>query len=93
LVSFALLSKKKNGESLNVHGAELCRALREFAPLYLGGRNRALFRLAQLKIHSSEDLGKIVFALVKHGVVQMSESDSESDFLGRFTLATLFEDE
>jgi uncharacterized repeat protein (TIGR04138 family) len=42
--------------------------------------------LRELGLRRSEDVGRVMFALVKKGVVRRQESDSEADFNGLFAL-------
>jgi uncharacterized repeat protein (TIGR04138 family) len=42
--------------------------------------------LRELGLQRSEDVGRVVFALVKKGLVRRQESDAESDFEGLFVL-------
>jgi uncharacterized repeat protein (TIGR04138 family) len=42
--------------------------------------------LRELGLRRSEDVGRVVMALVKKGLVRRQESDAESDFEGLFVL-------
>ncbi len=42
--------------------------------------------LRELGLQRSEDVGRVVFALIEKGVIRRQESDAESDFAGLFVL-------
>ena len=67
----------------------LCHALREYARLHFGGTSQAIVHLGVLGISRSEDVGRIVDALVLAGLLQKPPADSAGGFDGLFTLATL----
>jgi uncharacterized repeat protein (TIGR04138 family) len=46
----------------------------------------AIERLGQLGILTSEDVGKIVYAFVDAGHMQIAPDDSQDDFAGLFTI-------
>ena len=66
----------------------LCQALREYARLHYGGMSQAIMHLGVLGISRSEDVGRIVHALVLAGLLQNPPADAGGDFHGMFTLAT-----
>jgi uncharacterized repeat protein (TIGR04138 family) len=75
----------------SLRARDICSALREYSLWNSGGENEAIIELAQKKIRFSEDVGSIVFGLVEAGLFSASESDSQSDFDGLFTLENLFD--
>lgn len=62
----------------HVSGQELCFGLRDFAVKQFGLLARTV--LASWNIQSTEDFGKIVFALVESQMLRKSDSDSMLDF-------------
>ena len=68
----------------------VCAAVRDLALAHFGGPTRAGERLRDLQLLRSEDVGRVVAALVEAGLVSPSEHDSPADFHGVFTLETLF---
>lgn len=76
---------------IQVTAGQLCDGIRELAFDEFAHRGEALLRLRAWGIESSEDVGRIIYALVSVGHLHTSPEDSPSDFDGLFTLATLFE--
>ena len=83
-VTYASIRRGERGAP--VTAGEVCRALREYARLSSGGIGAAVRRLQEFNISSSEDVGKIVYALVGAGVITESPTDSREQFNGLFTL-------
>jgi uncharacterized repeat protein (TIGR04138 family) len=69
----------------------ICDSIRDYALEHYGSREVALETLRFWKLEKSEDVGKIVFALVEVGVLTAEEDDLMHDFDGLFTLETLFD--
>ena len=80
----------KELESLNRHvtGQQLCLALRDTALKRWGLMARSV--LARWNINSTEDIGRIVFALVENGWLQKQPDDSIEDFDHVFDFAQSF---
>ena len=74
----------------HVSAREVCDALREYAPLHLGGIRDALLTMAAWNIRRSEDVGRIVYRMVEAGCFRASEGDSEDGFKGIFKLDDFF---
>ncbi|HEV2295741.1 MAG TPA: hypothetical protein VGR35_17975 [Tepidisphaeraceae bacterium] len=74
----------------NLSARAICAALRDYARYAFGGESGAILELASRAIHESEDVGRIVFAMVEAQVFRAGEGDSPGDFQGVFTLDTLF---
>ena len=88
-------SEERTGSSnvkLVVSAKDLCAAIREFALTYFGSVTDARAGLRNLGLTRSEDVGRIVAALVEAGMVSASEGESPSELKGVFTLDTLFPD-
>ncbi len=62
----------------HVNGQDLCHALREFAHEQFGLLARHV--LAGWGIHSTSDIGEIVYNLIKIGEMTKSDSDRREDF-------------
>ncbi len=73
----------------HVSGQELCDGLRRYAAREFGLLARDV--LAHWSIRSTEDFGKIVFAMVDAGLLRTSEEDSMNDFVGVFSFDEAFE--
>ncbi|MFH0980846.1 MAG: Minf_1886 family protein [Planctomycetota bacterium] len=73
----------------NVSGEALCWALRDFAVRRWGGL--AGMVLGQWHIRSTEDFGRIVFAMVEHGVMQKESHDSIDHFKNVFDFTEAFD--
>ena len=77
------------GRGRHVSGSELCDGLRRYARQEFGLLARDV--LAHWRIHSTEDFGRIVFAMVDAGLLRTSEEDSLDDFIGVYTFGEAFE--
>ncbi|GAB4385265.1 MAG: hypothetical protein Kow0022_10470 [Phycisphaerales bacterium] len=67
-------------DSLHVSGQQLCLGLRDYALQRYGLLARTVLR--KWNIHSTEDFGRIVFALVESGLMRKTEDDRIEDFQG-----------
>jgi uncharacterized repeat protein (TIGR04138 family) len=75
----------------HVTSVELCFGLREYAlVLFDEDADEARAALKDWNIRSSEDVGKIIFAMIKSGFILPSEGDNLKDFDSIFSLDTLF---
>jgi uncharacterized repeat protein (TIGR04138 family) len=77
--------------SRHVSGRQLCLGLRDYAVQEYGLMARAVLR--HWNIHSCEDFGRIVFAMVEGGLMHKTSDDSIDDFQGVFRFAEAFEPE
>jgi uncharacterized repeat protein (TIGR04138 family) len=74
----------------HVTAADVCRAVREYAGWYFNDREEALDLLAEWNLRSSDDVGRVVYGMVKAGLMATSPQESPDDFHGVFTLDNLF---
>lgn len=72
---------------------DVCLALRKFARWYFNDKAEALDLLAEWKVRSSEDVGRIVYGMVTAGMLKTALEDAQSDYDGLFVLDRLFEDD
>ncbi len=72
----------------NVSGTDLCWALRDFALRQWG--MMADLVLQKWNIKSTDDFGRIVFALVENGFMQKEPHDSIDDFRSVYDFAEVF---
>jgi uncharacterized repeat protein (TIGR04138 family) len=70
----------------HVTGRELCLAARQVALRYYGPM--ALTVLDQWGVHSTSDIGEIVYNLIKSGDLDKTPSDKRSDFDDVYNFAT-----
>jgi uncharacterized repeat protein (TIGR04138 family) len=77
-------------ERRHISGRELAEGLRDVAIQRFGLMARAV--LAYWGMDSTEDVGRIVFALVECGVLVKQEGDRIEDFRGVFDFQEAFED-
>ncbi len=77
-------------EERHVSGPELCLGLRDYAIRQYGRLARTV--LAHWHISSTEDFGKIVFAMVQSGLMRQSEDDRLEDFQGVYEFDEVFEE-
>ena len=71
--------------SQHVNGRELCEGARDLALRHYG--LMAIAVMAQWGIHSTSDLGEIVYNLIASGDLEKTPEDSRSDFDGVFDFA------
>ncbi len=72
----------------HVSGEELAWCCRDFAILQYGPMAQTV--LEHWGIRRTDDLGRIVFALVEVGLLVTQPGDREEDFAGRFDFAEAF---
>jgi uncharacterized repeat protein (TIGR04138 family) len=84
------MSKRQSGRAVGSHvtGQELLEGLRRFTLKEYGPMSMML--LNEWGVESCEDFGRIVFSLVRHGVLGKSESDKLEDFTNAFTFEEAF---
>jgi uncharacterized repeat protein (TIGR04138 family) len=75
----------------HVKGSELADSVRELAMERYGPLARIV--LEYWGIHSTADIGDVVFLLVDHGVLTKQESDRREDFEGLWSFEQVFEAE
>lgn len=73
-------SEALDDDSLHVSGQQLCLGLRDYALQRYGLLARTVFR--KWNIHTTEDFGRIVFALVDSGLMRKTDDDTLEDFQG-----------
>jgi uncharacterized repeat protein (TIGR04138 family) len=78
-------------EPRHISGAELAVGVRDLALAEFGPMARTV--LAHWGIHSTEDLGQIVFAMVDCGLLTKREEDRQEDFRDLFDFEEVFEHE
>jgi uncharacterized repeat protein (TIGR04138 family) len=76
-------------EPRHISGSELAEGARALAMKQFGPLARTV--LEHWGIHSTEDMGEIVFALVEAGVLIKEEEDRAEDFRGIFDFEEAFE--
>jgi uncharacterized repeat protein (TIGR04138 family) len=75
----------------HISGEELAESARRVAIDSFGPLARTV--LEHWGIHSTADIGEIVFLLVDHGVLTKQDSDSREDFEGLYSFEQVFESE
>ncbi|MEX0885008.1 MAG: Minf_1886 family protein [Phycisphaeraceae bacterium] len=78
-------------EGRHVSGEQLCFGLRDFAVKEYGLLARTVLR--RWHINTSEDFGRIVFAMVDAGLMHKTEDDTLADFVDIFDFADAFNPE
>jgi uncharacterized repeat protein (TIGR04138 family) len=76
-------------EPRHISGRELALGVRDLALLEFGPMARTV--LAHWGIHTTDDLGQIVFAMVDCGVLIKREEDRQEDFENLFDFEEAFE--
>jgi uncharacterized repeat protein (TIGR04138 family) len=72
----------------HVDAAELCDAVRKLGLRQYG--SLAAMLLAHWGVHSTSDIGEIIYNLISAGDLEKTEGDSRSDFDNLFDFATAF---
>lgn len=75
----------------HITGPELADSVRDLAIQRYGLLARTV--LEHWGVHSTADLGEIVFLMVDHGVLTKQETDSKEDFEGLYSFERVFEAE
>ncbi|MBT8479568.1 MAG: hypothetical protein KJO06_11660 [Gemmatimonadetes bacterium] len=75
----------------HISGSELAEAVRDLAIDRFGLLARVV--LEHWGVHSTEDIGEIVFLLVDHGVLTKEDTDRREDFADVFSFEEVFESE
>ena len=76
------------GEEHHVSGQELCEGLGDYAVDRYGLLAKAV--LAKWGVHSTDDFGRIVFAMIDAGLMRRSEDDLFEHFIGVYAFADAF---
>jgi uncharacterized repeat protein (TIGR04138 family) len=76
-------------EPRHISGAELAQGVRDLAIRRYGPMARTV--LEHWGIHSTQDLGEMVFAMVDCGVLIRREDDRKEDFLDLYDFEEVFE--
>ncbi|RNC80908.1 MAG: hypothetical protein ED559_03665 [Phycisphaera sp.] len=75
-------------ESRHVSGQELCLGLRDLAIRRYGPLARTV--LGHWNVHSTDDFGKVVFALINVGILRKTDEDSMDDFISVYEFDEAF---
>ena len=73
----------------HITGRELAEGLRALALEQFGPMARRV--LEHWGIHGTEDMGRVVFAMVEHGILVKQEGDRPEDFEGLYDFEEAFE--
>ncbi|MBS0266123.1 MAG: hypothetical protein JSS02_29600 [Planctomycetes bacterium] len=85
-------TSEEYGESTaHISGPELLESLRELALERFGYLARTVFRC--WSIHSTDDVGRVVFDLIKRGAMSKTDRDQLSDFFDVYDFKTALEDQ
>lgn len=74
--------------SRHVSGRQLCYGLRDLAVQEYGLMARAVLR--SWNIHSCEDFGRVVFAMVNAGLMHKTDTDDADDFTNVYRFSEAF---
>lgn len=77
-------------ESRHVSGRQLCMGLRDYAQRQYGRLAKTV--LQRWHIHTTEDFGKIVFAMIDAGMMRKTDEDSVEEFRDVFRFEDAFVD-
>lgn len=76
------------GEDRHVSGQQLCLGLRDFALSQYGMLARTV--LSRWGVRTTDDFGKIVFAMIDAGLMRRSDDDNFEDFSGVYDFHEAF---
>jgi uncharacterized repeat protein (TIGR04138 family) len=79
-------AQSRHEQTLAVSPTVLCDEFLRFCRGYFNDENEARDLLAEWKLRSSEDIGRVIYAMVNAQLVCSSGADSPADFNGRFTI-------
>ncbi|MGI8602674.1 MAG: Minf_1886 family protein [Verrucomicrobiales bacterium] len=83
------VGRSKRGEPVHLSAAQLCSSLRQYALEQFGPLSHVV--LASWTVHSTSDIGEIVYLLIDAGAFARSEGDAREDFNDVFDFAAVFE--
>jgi uncharacterized repeat protein (TIGR04138 family) len=75
-------------ESRHITGEQLCLGLRDLAVERYGGLARTV--LEHWNVRTTEDFGRLVFALIDAGVLRKTDEDRFEDFIGVYDFDEAF---
>lgn len=75
-------------ESRHVTGQQLCLGLRDFAIRQFGLLAKLV--LGRWGVHSTDDFGKIVFAMIEAGLMRKTDEDTLGDFRAVYDFSEAF---
>lgn len=81
---------RSEDESRHINGRQLCMGLRDFAIRQYGRMARTVLR--SWNITTTEDFGRIVFAMVQAEMMRQSKDDSIEDFRAVYDFDEAFAD-
>ena len=82
------LQKPRKGSKRHVSGRELLDGLRIYSLEQLGPMAKTVFN--RWGIHTTHDIGEMVFILVRHGILGKTDEDRMEDFDGGFDFDEAF---
>jgi uncharacterized repeat protein (TIGR04138 family) len=82
------IGKANKGQVRHITGQELLAGIRAYALSRYGPM--AITLLHEWGVQRCDDFGEIVFALVEHGVLSKTETDSRADFRGGYDFEEAF---
>lgn len=88
-VTIKVLQHGRNDQINHVSGPELCQGFRDYALEQFGPMVPTI--LDAWGIHSTRDIGEMVFNLIRTGAFSRSDSDKIEDFENVFAFADAFE--
>ncbi|MEO1583023.1 MAG: Minf_1886 family protein [Planctomycetota bacterium] len=77
-------------DSRHVSGADLCLGLKDLAIERYGPLARTV--LEHWNVYSTEDFGRLVFALIEAGILRKTDEDDYNDFVGVYDFDEAFGD-
>ena len=90
VIRFLHADQALRGQIRHVGARQVCDGLRDYAFQYFNDTAEAMDLLGEWGLRRSEDVGRVVFALVRAGELQARAEDREEDFAGLFELERLF---
>lgn len=89
-VKDAIQQARRIDPTADMNAAWICQSVQTRAKSYFNDADEARELLDEWGIRGSEDVGKIVFGLVQHGLLQTSNGDTMAQYYGLLSLEDLF---
>jgi len=79
----------RRGGQEHVTARDVCAGFRDYARMYFNDGAEAVDLLSEWGLRGSDDVGKVIFAMIETGHAKSAEGDRLEDFAGVFTLDDL----
>jgi uncharacterized repeat protein (TIGR04138 family) len=91
VLGYTLRRVRREGQE-HVTAKDVCAGFREYARMYFNDAGEAIDLLSEWGLRGSDDVGRIIFAMIETGHAKAAEGDRPEDFAGLFTVDDLARD-